>query len=344
MEVIEKRKSDYNTILNGLMLLNVICVHCAKLSRWQCSMVLYLLAYCLSFMVQWMFYKSGSFFKHVNGNRIKHYWNKYMTPFIIFGLFGLIVQCAISCIGYGMPFRQWSHELFRIAGIQNTVFGNNALWFLPTLFLVRSVSDLVLAKIHPFIIAIISMLLAYLHFLTATPITPWLFGNFFIGLCFFSLGFYMKKYESKSWINVMAIVVYAIIILLAASSIYAFPAIFPHSNHLAAGKNEQYLLSYPIALCGIIAINAIFRWLSKHYSFPVLSYIGRNAMNFYVTHWIVLVVVKFVAEKHFGILGTKLCFCLFVAVCALTLPLISKLINSIKEKKVCTTTSRQEGC
>lgn len=348
MEETVKGKCDYITAINRLMCLCVVLVHIGLLSNTIFNIVfssIYGLTYAsftLLIVMPFFFYKSGAFSEHNGTVRAKHYWRKYIRPFAIYGAIGMAVQFLVTCFGYGVSCRQWLHDLIRTACVTNTVFGNVPLWFLLTLFLVRCASDYILPKVHPLIVAMLSIGFAYLHFRLATPKTPFILGNFFSGMCFYSLGYYMKKHEDKNWMMALSFVVYVgYFILVAFTSLkISFPVY--QSNTIFHGEN--YLIIYPLGFFGIIATKAAFRWLSKHYSFPVLSYIGRNAMNFYVTHWIVLVVVKFVAEKHFGILGTKLCFYLFVAVCALTLPLISKLINSIKEKKVCTTTSRQEGC
>lgn len=342
MEETVKGKCDYITAINGLMCLCVVLTHIVAYSNTKTVFTLIyrltLESFIFIIVMPFFFYKSGAFSEHNGTVRAKHYWRKYIRPFAIYGAIGMAVQFLVTCFGYGVSFRQYLHEVIKCACIANTVYGNGPLWFLLTLFLVRSASDFILPKVHPLIVAMLSIGFAYLHFRLATPKTPFILGNFFSGMCFYSLGYYMKKHEDKNWMMALSFVVYVgYFILVAFTSLkISFPVY--HFNTILYGGN--YLIIYPLGFFGIIATKAAFRWLSKHYSFPVLSYIGRNAMNFYVTHWIVLVVVKFVAEKHFGIFGTKLCFYLFVAVCALTLPLISKLINSIKEKKVCTTTFR----
>ncbi len=277
----------------------------------------------------WFFYKSGSFSEHNGTVRAKHYWRKYIRPFVIYGATGMCVQFLVTCFGYGISFRQWLYELIIYACIGNTVFGNGPLWFLLTVFLVRSASDFILPKIHPLIVAMLSIGFAYLHFRFATPKTPFILGNFFSGLCFYSLGFYMKKHENKIWMIVLSFVVYVgYFILVAFTSLkISFPIY--HFNTLSYGDN--YLIIYPLGFFGIVATKAAFRWLSKHYSFPILSYIGRNGMNFYVTHWMVLIVASLVADKYLGLLGSEWCIWLFIIICGLTLPLISKFINVLSK-------------
>lgn len=343
MEETVKGKCDYITAINGLMCLCVVLAHILMhIVGYSNTKTVFTLIFRLTLesfifiiVMPFFFYKSGAFSEHNGTVRAKHYWRKYIRPFAIYGAIGMAVQFLVTCFGYGVSCRQWLHDLIRTACVMNTVFGNGPLWFLLTLFLVRSASDFILPKVHPLIVAMLSIGFAYLHFRLATPKTPFILGNFFSGMCFYSLGYYMKKHEDKNWMMALSFVVYVgYFILVAFTSLkFSFPVY--HFNTILYGGN--YLIIYPLGFFGIIATKAAFRWLSKHYSFPVLSYIGRNAMNFYVTHWIVIVVAQLAFVKCFGANESKqLQFLFLFFACALTLPLISKFINSIKAKKKCT--------
>lgn len=330
-----KGKCDYITAINGLMFFIIIVGHCDYISGNWTSVSALILSVFMMFM-PWFFYKSGSFSEHDGTLRTKHYRKKYIRPFVIYGAIGMAVQFLVTCFGYGVPFRQWLSSLFGWVCVPNTVFGNDPLWFLLTLFLVRSASDFILPKVHPLIVAVLSFGFAYLHFRFATQHTPWILGNFFSGLCFYALGYYMKKHENKSWIVVLSSVVYVGYFFLVAFTSLKLCYFYFHHNTIGYG-NKSYLIAFLLCFSGIIAMKAAFRWLSKHYSFPILSYIGRNVMNFYVTHWMVMVVAQLVFVKCFGTDESKQLQSLFLFfACALTLPLISKFINSIKAKKKCT--------
>ena len=343
MEETVKGKCDYITAINGLMFFIIIVGHCVFISSdyisgiWSSISVLM----CIVFMMfmPWFFYKSGSFSEHDGTIKTRHYLKKYIRPFAIYGAIGMAVQFLVTCFGYGIPFKQWLFTLFGWVCVPNTVFGNDALWFLLTLFLVRSASDFILPKVHPLIVAVLSFGFAYLHFRFATPMTPWILGNFFSGLSFYALGYYMKKHENKNWIVALSTVVYVGYFFLVAFTPLKLSFFYFHHNtiEILGNGNISYPITFLFCFSGIIALKAAFRWLSKHYSFPFLSYIGRNVMNFYVTHWMVMVVAQLAFVKCFGANESKQLQSLFLFfTCALTLPLISKFINSIKAKKKCT--------
>ena len=335
MEETVKRKCDYITAINGLMFFIIIVGHCDFISgHWTSNTILMYSVFMM--LMPWFFYKSGSFSEHDGTIRTRHYRKKYIRPFIIYGAIGMAIQFLVTCLGYGVPFKTWLLEEIKYTCIGNTVFGNGPLWFLITLFLVRSASDFILPKVHPLIVAVLSFGFAYLHFRFAPIYIPWILGNFFSGLCFYALGYYMKKHENKNWIVALSTVIYVGYFCLVAFTPLKCGYLFFMHNILEYG-NKSYLITFLLCFAGIIAMKAAFRWLSKHYSFPFLSYIGRNVMNFYVTHWMVMVVAQLAFVKCFGANESKQLQSLFLFfACALTLPLISKFINSIKAKKKCT--------
>ena len=128
-----KGKCDYITAINGLMFFIIIVGHCDYISGNWTSVSALILSVFMMFM-PWFFYKSGSFSEHDGTLRTKHYRKKYIRPFVIYGAIGMAVQFLVTCFGYGVPFRQWLSSLFGWVCVPNTVFGNDPLWFLLTLF------------------------------------------------------------------------------------------------------------------------------------------------------------------------------------------------------------------
>lgn len=96
----------------------------------------------------------------------------------------------------------------------------------------------------------------------------------------------------------------------------------------------SYLLFYPTALAGIIMTNGIFKYLCKFVEFRILEYIGVNAMNFYVTHWILFVFVIFIAKHFFNIDSPVIIFTILLGASILLLPIISEILNALKAKKI----------
>lgn len=274
----------------------------------------------------WFFYKSGFFSKPSGGGRTRHYLKKYIRPFIIYGLIGWLVQGLILCLGEGESVLVWLRLSLKGLLLHGSVYGNGALWFLMTLFFVRLFSDFILHKVHPIVVALVCLSVATAHFYFADSHTPWYLGNFFSGLCFFSLGNYFRKYEQNKWVIVVSAVVYFSFVMLYLTGKMDYAPFYFHKNTISKGN---YLLFYPFALSGIVVINNLFRKSYDYWKFPVLSYIGRNAMNFYVTHWIVLVVAQFAFSYQLKFQSPKYLCLLYVLSCIVVLPIISCLINLI---------------
>lgn len=232
-------------------------------------------------------------------------------------------------MGEGESVRYWLQRTC-CALIKGSMPGNGALWFLVTIFIVRSISECVLPKVHPLVAAFVSMILAFVHYSFATPHTPWYLGNVFSGFCFFSLGNYLKDFEKKFWVLAIGGLVYGFAVVAYLSGLFEFPYLYMHKNVM---HNGNYLLFYPIALSGIIVTNNLFRKVYDYWKFPVLSYVGRNAMNFYVTHWIVLVVAQFVFSYQLKIQSPKFLCLLYALSCVVVLPIINYLINLTKNRK-----------
>ena len=86
----------------------------------------------------------------------------------------------------------------------------------------------------------------------------------------------LKTRNVKSWL----IVIVAIIILIEPSHIDL------RTNTL--NENGYYILALLFSICGCITVNNIFKHIQH---LPVLTYIGKNSMDFYVMHMLVLGVI-----------------------------------------------------
>ena len=282
----------------------------------------------------WLFSCHGSFISqvfsanHPGGGRTGYYLRKYIRPFAIYGLIGWLIKGIVKCVGEDCSVYAFLKYTLKAFVLHGSVHGNGALWFLLTLFFVRLAADYVLPKVHPLVVALVCMLIAAAHYCLADSHTPWYFGNFFSGLCFFSLGNYFRKHEQNKYVVIAAIVVFASFVVLYLTGIMEYSYFYFHKNTISKGN---YLLFYPIALSGIIVTNNFFRKAYDYWKFPLFSYIGRNAMTFYVTHWIVLVVARFVFPQQLHIQSAKCLFLLYALSCAVCLPIINVIINSIKK-------------
>ena len=156
----------------------------------------------------------------------------------------------------------------------------------------------------------------------------WWFGNLFSGLCFFLLGFWLKEKEKNKYLVVLSVVIFGMVLIAYCLDwIKEFPYLYMHANRMYKGN---YLLFYPMALAGIVLTNNLLRYMSSRIKLSVLEYVGRNSMNFYVTHWILFVLVTFVVKFIFHINSPVTLFTILLCSSIVFLPLISKAIDSLK--------------
>lgn len=156
-------------------------------------------------------------------------------------------------------------------------------------------------------------------------------GNVFSGLFFFLLGYGLKDKEKSYALIIVAVVVFLIFIIGHCTRLIDFPYLYMHANSM---YNGNYLLFYPMAVAGIIISNNLFRkiYAKNLYSFIILEYIGRNSMNIYVTHWILLVLVSFIAKSLFHIESAAILFYCFLGASIIFLPIICYFMNKIGEQ------------
>ena len=83
-----------------------------------------------------------------------------------------------------------------------------------------------------------------------------------------------------------------------------------------------------VALCGCVLVNAMFCFLQLLLKFPILQFIGRNAMDFYLVHWIILIgVARLVMSDMLHIYDEKLQFFFAGIVCLIILPIFVIIKN-----------------
>lgn len=131
--------------------------------------------------------------------------------------------------------------------LYGSIPANLPLWFLLSLFIVKTTYNAAIGRIPDIYLIIIALAVAFLHNHLGLD-APRYLANGALGLVFFILGFRMKSLQYKSKIIVgIAVAVYAVSI--------AWPAnIDMFGNTLL---NGWYLLAVVYTLAGIIVINKI---------------------------------------------------------------------------------------
>ena len=313
-------------IIAGIMILRMIIGHCTYFSQQGIPFF-----FLLSFYMPWFYYKSGMLFHPNNqADLYKKDIYKFLRYFVVYSFIGWCIWAVCGIVDSSLTIISCMILPMKVFFHSGCISANGALWFLLSLFLVRQIGNFILnkTKLPPPFVSFLCFAIAFLLYVVGWYNYSWWFGNLFSGLCFFLLGYWLKNKEQNRLLFLISTIIYLLVVFaFFADVIDGFPYLYMHANNMYSGS---YLLFYPMSLAGIIMTNNLFRVLSKHVRFYILQYIGRNSMNFYVTHWILFVLVTFVSKFIFRVNSSAILFWALLCSSIIFLPLISKSIDSIK--------------
>lgn len=256
------------------------------------------LLYLLDCFMGWFFYKSGMYYKKKPVvYALKSDFRRLLIPYFFFNGLGAIADIILimnktnEYTLYSLLRDPFMHTLYHEA-----TTGNQAIWFLLSLFIIR-ISYNFLDSIHikPIAIAIITIIIAYyLHIniqsnensacftLIGYNIhVPYYFGNIFFGMSFYSMGVLLKSIQ----INIF--------VFILSFFIYFFHFICPHYMDVRTNEpHTDYILATFFCLSGNLFYNNLsYRFMNK--KIALINYIGQNSMVFYCTHFIL---IRFISE------------------------------------------------
>lgn len=323
--MIQEKRINYIDAVAGLMIFWMILGHCCYFSHY--SLFFYKF---LSFYMPWFFYKSGLFFSPKRqGDLLRKDVFKFIRYYAVYCFLGWCIWAICSIIKGSSILTCIASPVYSFIRY-GSITGNGALWFLLSLLFVRQASNVALGKMRPALLAIVCFFIAFALYKIEWYNYSWWFGNIFSGLFFFIMGYWLRDKEDNPKLFFASIIIYGCVLLAyIVGLIMDFPYLYMHANKMYRG---DYVLFYPMALAGIIMTNNAFRIVSKYVRFQILGYIGRNSMNFYVTHWILFVAVSFIAKSIFHIDSSFLLFILLLSSSVVFLPLISKSIDTLKSR------------
>ena len=320
MAATSERRIDLD-LACGILVIHMIVGHIA-----QWAWVGYSGNRLLFFFMPWFFYKSGMFFRK-NDNWLAHLRKdarRLLVPFVSFSIIGqLFVWIDLVIAGND----HWLHESpVEWLIMSGTIPGNMALWFLLSLFIVKTAYNAIAVRwrsVNDYLLAAVAVCAAFLcHFYDID--NPRYLANCMLGLAFFILGSKLRKLQYGKYIFAAAAVVYAISIVYP-SRIDMF------QNLLMTG---YYFAAVVASLAGIIVINFVSKAVCNKTSIcnlmvvRCISQIGRDSMNYYVTHWILLIAVKIIFMDILGYTQGWTYFWIQLAVAVCILPIVSHAINN----------------
>ena len=279
--------------------------------------------YPLYFFMPWFFYKAGFYYKPMAVKEsIKSGWKKLLCPFVVFSLMGQFVYSIYVYLNGNNEFVHFVDYVIipvREILLEGSCFGNSALWFLVSLFVVKVVyNKLSRMRIKDAYIIVFFAGMAFLMNMYSIS-KPLYMANICSGMAFYSIGHFIKDYQYNNRLVWMSLFGYILAIL------YGWNYIDMRTNIAQRGN---YLLWIPTALAGIILVNTIVKRIGEN---AFLSYIGKNAISFYVMHWIILITAKIfsdllmISDKYYVLL-------LMVLFEILILPISVVVLSSTKLK------------
>jgi len=310
----------------GVMLSFVIISHITNISGSQ-TLFYALMQLVFFYRMPWFFFKAGMFCKERDfKSEVEYSAKKILIPFVIYSAIALFVDLLTSAICYGYE-SVMSLETIVLHPIKTLIKAgfiepNTPLWFMTSLFCVRVLFSLTKKyKINLYLVGALGLAIAFaLHF--KMYFTPRYIPNVCLGLFFFITGYLLKEIQfSKKWLLWLCLAIYAITV------IFFYSWVDFTTNNL---KQGYYLVYVVASLCGCIVFNNFATLPFVKYT-KIFPSIGRNSMNYYVTHYFLLVGLnKFISMYY----EPRICFYILIAVAIVTLPLVNWLINKCKAARL----------
>lgn len=281
-----ERIRTYDNV-TGVMIIWMIILHLILLLNFSLPMYISRL---LAFFMSWFYFKSGMLYKEKDSRLVlNNNLRKLIKPFIVYNLVAYFVLRLVDNVykflanGDVITFNEYivslKHDVINLCW-EGAIFYNAPLWFLPSLFFVKVVFNILkLKNCNIFIVAFISLLSAYTVYRLKLHI-PLYVGNILLGLFFYSIGYIYNYYNLRiiKW-NWLVIIVFISIFLLYPSNV---------DFRINMANKGSYLLWCLYSICGCILSVNLFTYRIK-----LIEYIGKNSMSFYVWHWPIILIVKY---------------------------------------------------
>ena len=306
-------RKQYIDVVAGLMILWMVIGHLQQVTG-------YYLDYpnILFFFMPWFYYKAGALSKdHVLRETANRGGQKFIKPFVVYGLIGQLILVICMLLEHETSLKLYLYSPIRSLILGGTIPGNPPLWFIPSLFVTQCLFAFMRdRKLNIFTCAVIGLFGAILLAIINYDFVPVYIGSGIMGVFYFAMGKILHKYESNWKVLISIICILSILFFINQA---------PHTDirHVAqfSGSFGELLHGIAMALCCCFIINAIFNFFQPLLKFPFLQFVGRHATDFYVTHWIVLLIIsRLLMGDIFHVEDEKLQFIITGIGCLLVIP------------------------
>ena len=240
---------------------------------------------------------------------------KLLVPFVVFSILGYILSAYYlwtSCD------TNWVHYILtpmKELVLAGSIGGNDVLWFLTSLFMVQVLyNELIKRDVKPWFMVVVPLTIAITcHVLGISK--PEYLANVSLGMALYSLGYLLRELQYKRKTFFMTFAVYVLIMLFCPSHIDL------RTNALNDGG--YYVLALLFSMAGCVSINYVFKHLA---AIPIINYIGRKSMDFYVMHMLVLGVVTTIPWERWEI-SNSVVFIIMCVSCLVIPAIVGRLLE-----------------
>ena len=299
----------------GVMILYMMYRHCL-VSPLKASLVGgYITYYPLLFFMAWFFFKGGMFYKDEPVlETARKGLRRLILPYLTFSALALLVSLGTHAILEGAEgIKHVIGEIPVYIKREGALVCNAPLWFLPTLFAVRVLfSAGRWMRIPAPVLAAVGLACGYGLYRADLPIGLY-WGNTALGLCFFALGYALKKIQ------------YSQPAFLASLGAYLALIVYCYIDGTVVGEfninlHRPYFLVVLYYIAGCILIDNLFLRIPQ-IRCGFLERMGRDSMLFYVTHFILIYNLSYWDSVRWQ-LDKWVLFGILVAGLAIFLPLV----------------------
>lgn len=277
----DKSRVLYLDNLCGLLIINMVFFVHVRMNAGVTYGIIPFINRLFCFFMPWFFYKSGMFYRDEGWkHRLGKDFKSLLVPYFYFTLFGWLVYLFSSLMSGKTSLDYLFIEPVREIFIQEATVWNGALWFLPSLYIVKWLACVLFTRINVTVVSIAALALASLMHYTGFNY-PFYLGNIFLGLFFYSLGYLMKKAQFSLWSFIPALMIYVVSMAVPIITNYF------DFRYNTVDESDNYFLVLLYSVSGIIAFNYLFNKLADR-EIPVLSGIGRNSVVILCVHYPVI--------------------------------------------------------
>lgn len=308
----------------GLLIIVMILGHVIQRLGLDGGRLSYYLQLFFPYFMVWFFFKAGMLFKSKPMKQVViDKFNRLIIPFILWSLIGYPVQVARDIIEIYTGGGKKIIEICLLNPLksllaQGSMSSNLPLWFLPSLFITIIVSNrLICLHKKKYLYTILILILLFI--IQLTPIRlPLYIGNILLGIFFFMIGNSLKELQYHKLVFLISGIV-SLLILVLLPSFVDFRA-----NKLIFGNYYIWLFA---SIFNCIFINNIFKRISFLNRLK-LNIIGKDSMNYYISHWIVIGLTVIIFKDIMNIKNLYVLFAVTIMSLICLLPPINRLLKS----------------